>query len=189
LHAQAAVAASRAAEARLRLDADAALRAHRDEAERTRPVAAAAVAGGMISVAADVGLMQARLALHAMDARGARDGVQLCRAMPRKRAPIVVPTARCKQSAQADRPQQRKGGAAVLGRRCRRTRAVDAAAHTGGCRPLQDELTKARKALAAEAEQKRILVSLSDRRRRRRGSTVRCTVSCVWVYRACVVCA
>ena len=87
LHAQAAAAASRAAEARLRLDADAALRAHRDEAERTRPVAAAAVAGGMISVAADVGLMQARLALYAMDARGARDGVQRCRAMPRKRAP------------------------------------------------------------------------------------------------------
>jgi hypothetical protein len=46
--------------------------------------------------------------------------------------------------------------------------------------PLQDELTKARKALAAEAEQKRILVSLSDRRRRRRGSTVRCMVNCVW---------
>ena len=49
-----------------------------------------------------------------------------------------------------------------------------------GCRSLQDELTKARKALAAEAEQKRILVSLSDRRRR--GSTVRCMVNCVWVY-------
>ena len=83
---QAAAAASRAAEARLRLDADAALRA-RDEAERTRPVAAAAAAGGMISVAADVGLMQAMSASHwsyAIDARGARDGVQLRLAMPRK---------------------------------------------------------------------------------------------------------